>query len=76
MSYIPEYPPRENLAEYVFRELARISAELDKTADFEVLHAEPARLYEGMVRYADGTDWNPGSGAGVYVYKSGWVFLG
>ena len=26
---------------------------------------------------ADGTSWNPGSGAGLYAYRSGaWVFIG
>lgn len=37
----------------------------------------PASPAQGTVAYADGTTWNPGSGEGVYVYKStGWVLLG
>jgi hypothetical protein len=41
------------------------------------LHVEPAKPREGMVVRADGTDWNPGSGAGVYCHSgSAWVFLG
>ncbi len=37
---------------------------------------EPARLYNGVVAYADGTNWNPGSGRGVYAYENGsWVKL-
>ncbi len=40
------------------------------------LYAEPKRVYEGMVVYADGTTWNPGSGAGMYQYRgSTWTFL-
>lgn len=46
---------------------------------FRVLHAEPAKLFDGMVVNADGTDWNPGFGAGLYRYDSTleqWVHLG
>lgn len=31
----------------------------------------PARLYNGLVAFADGTNWNPGSGAGLYEYRGG-----
>lgn len=34
-------------------------------------HEAPERVEEGMVVYADGTDWNPGSGEGIYKYQSG-----
>lgn len=38
-------------------------------------HAEPERPRDGMVVYADGTDWNPGSGEGLYIYyNSTWHF--
>jgi hypothetical protein len=44
---------------------------LDKT------HVAPSRPQDGEVRYADGSDWNPGSGAGLYRYDgSTWNFLG
>src|SRR3990167_3465543 len=37
----------------------------------------PVKLEEGMIRYADGTNWNPGSGIGLYQYRgSAWVKLG
>lgn len=37
----------------------------------------PPRIFEGMVVYADGTSWNPGSGEGLYRYDgSSWNFLG
>lgn len=37
---------------------------------------EPARYSDGMVVYADGTNWNPGSGAGLYAREGGaWVKL-
>jgi len=41
------------------------------------LHVAPSKPQEGMVILADGTDWNPGSGAGFYgYYGSSWVKLG
>jgi hypothetical protein len=40
------------------------------------LPEEPARLRNGMVVYANGTTWNPGSGAGFYGREGGaWVKL-
>lgn len=40
------------------------------------VHAPPAKVKEGMLRLADGTDWNPGAGRGLYQYISGtWVKL-
>lgn len=40
----------------------------------------PAELRrDGMLAYADGTNWNPGSGKGLYRYNSttsAWVFVG
>ena len=34
-------------------------------------NAEPDKLYEGLVAFADGSNWNPGDGAGVYAYVDG-----
>lgn len=40
------------------------------------VYASPARVYEGMLAYADGTTWNPGSGLGLYQYRGGsWTFI-
>jgi hypothetical protein len=37
----------------------------------------PPKPRVGLMVYADGVKWNPGSGEGMYVYKStGWGFLG
>lgn len=37
----------------------------------------PAKPRTGMVVLADGTNWNPGSGAGFYGYRGGsWRLLG
>ena len=37
----------------------------------------PIRFHEGMLIYADGTNWDPGTGIGLYQYRGGsWVFIG
>lgn len=47
----------------------------------KVGHIEPPADYkrDGLLAYADGTNWNPGSGKGVYRYNSTtstWVWVG
>ena len=43
---------------------------------FEILHNEPERVFEGLMVLADGTDWDPGSGIGLYLYIGGaWTKL-
>jgi hypothetical protein len=65
---------------FLMRELQAIHEASHRPAQFaelETLHAEPARLREGMVVLADGTDWDPGFGAGFYgYYGAAWVKLG
>ena len=55
-------------------ELERIAAQLQAFEVPWVVLApqgmEPSRLFEGMVANANGTDWNPGGGAGLYQYLS------
>jgi hypothetical protein len=38
----------------------------------EELHAAPKKVYTGQIALADGSDWNPGAGAGLYLYQGGW----
>ena len=40
------------------------------------VHAEPEKPRLGMMVYADGSDWNPGEGQGLYYYDGSWVFTG
>lgn len=43
----------------------------------DALYAAPSKPRTGMVVLADGTYWNPGSGAGYYgYYGASWVKLG
>ncbi len=40
-------------------------------------NVEPARRYDGQIIYADGTNFDPGSGEGFYgYYSAAWHFLG
>jgi hypothetical protein len=76
MSYFPESPPKDYDPEYLYRELLRIVDAINQIHDHEIFHNEPDKLYDGMIRYADGTDWNPGSGEGLYERNNGaWVKL-
>lgn len=38
---------------------------------FQVRHATPAKTVAGMFVNADGSDWNPGAGAGLYLRNEG-----
>jgi len=59
-------------------QLQRNIVELSTTiGQFDVLTSAPDKPRRGLVVYADGTDWNPGSGEGLYRYNgSTWVFIG
>jgi hypothetical protein len=76
--YEPAYTESRELRE----ETARIQQAINSPEPFlrlEVLHAEPVRYWAGTVVYADGTDWDPGSGEGLYrrnVANNAWVFVG
>lgn len=61
------------------QELERIEQAFDVSdiITFKQWHEEPSKLREGMTLLADGTDWDPGSGQGVYTYYAGaWHKLG
>lgn len=52
-------------------ELTRISIAItDNQFGRDVMTVEPVRKYQGMIVFADGVSWNPGSGEGVYAYTS------
>lgn len=83
--YAPSRPPQfqqgsdaDTLAQWMFRELRNISqANLDKsTVELRQINAPPPSPREGMIVDADGVQWNPGSGAGIYAFVSGaWLKL-
>jgi len=58
-----------------------ISSNLDRLNgdqyQFRKLQSEPYHKYDGLTVFADGTNWNPGSGQGIYTYyASAWNKLG
>ena len=78
MKYAPTSPPKDpkDLPAYLAREFAKIQAAFVGVHTLDTLYAEPDRPQEGMIVKADGTSWNPGSGAGVYAYiSSTWTKL-
>ena len=82
MSYTPMVPPQEaeRLPTYLDDEFQRVSQEIGRLASglHDILYKPPVRFIKGMVIYADGTSWNPGSGEGLYRYSLGgtWVYIG
>ena len=77
-SSAPENPNEFQL--WVLDELRHISDAMSEietdTALLKEWNAEPDKLYNGLVAYADGTNWNPGGGRGVYAHENGaWVKL-
>lgn len=84
-AYVPTIPGdsvliyKENIpvAKWLTEELSKVATAIASTeGSYPVRHVPPVRYYVGQVVYADGTDWNPGAGEGLYVYKStGWTLI-
>ena len=63
----------EDIPAYLRQEFRRMSGIINNIADghFDVSNAAPDKPRTGDIRYADGSDWNPGAtGEGVYIYLS------
>ena len=60
----------EDLPDYLFNELNRLGDILFNLDTFrlEPTNVAPTKPRDGDIRYADGTNWNPGSGQGIYAY--------
>lgn len=80
--YNPRLPPSnpEDLLPYLDDELIKLAQEVNRLSvgECQILYKQPDKLKPGLVVYADGTDWNPGSGEGLYRYNlaKSWVFIG
>ncbi len=81
--YEPESPtvPLEGpaLAAYLAQELRRIAEAFFGVEEILLveLNVEPAKPRDGQIILADGTNFNPGSGAGFYGRRgAAWVKLG
>ena len=83
-TYEPGFIPEDlkQLTAALREEFRAIKAGLEDAATHHqlvILHSAPTRITAGMVVYADGSDWNPGSGAGVYRRSEDnttWTHLG
>lgn len=67
-----------DLVAYLVREHQRISNALNSSLpqELEELHQEPRKKREGLLAVADGEDWNPGSGRGIYVWAGAvWTLI-
>lgn len=69
----------EKLIEYLQAELRFLAIKLqsEKFSQLTSLSVAPAKPRDGMIVLADGSNWDPGSGAGFYGYYGGsWTKLG
>lgn len=80
--YMPEPAPSEYQQGYIEDEFWKIQSMFHYLIQgaFEVLYAEPDKYWDGMLCIADGTNWDPGCGRGLYYYDSGastpgWQFI-
>lgn len=81
MAYTPGIVPRNvnDLVRFLEDELQNLrfainaleAGHLDKT------NVAPTKPAEGDIRFADGTNWNPGLGKGIYYYNgTAWTRIG
>lgn len=80
--YTPTAVPNDpaELPDYLSRELQALAQSLAGQMPFlqlQVLNKPPAKPREGMIVRADGINWNPSLGIGLYGYEAGaWILLG
>lgn len=78
--YVSRTAPDTYDAIWLADELRRIEASFNymetEAVRITPTHVAPFRALEGEIRNADGTDWDPGSGGGLYQRLAGaWVKL-
>lgn len=73
-------PASTQISEEVMRKFAELEVRVNRGVmrRLTILYAAPEKPQAGLLVYADGTVWDPGSGEGVYRYSLGntWEFLG
>lgn len=83
--YKPERPPKtesvDEVLQWALQELEKASIVINNLSDGRcaALDVEPKKPRDGMIRKADGTNWDPGDGRGYYGFdeESGlWLPLG
>ena len=85
MSYRPDYPAGiteiPDLVQYLYTEFQKLRLAFDKFETEEIFlqanSAEPPKYEDGMVVRADGSNWDPNNGEGIYArYGAAWNLLG
>ena len=78
LKYVSPSTAPENLKEFqswVLDEFRHVTDALSQietdTLLLKEFNAEPAKLYNGLLAYADGTNFNPGLDRGLYAYLNG-----
>ena len=68
-----------DLRNWIINELVRVANAFtteSQTTTIPVLTAAPAKPQIGQIVFADGSNWNPNSGRGLYYYDTGgWVHI-
>lgn len=79
--YIVGHPPtNSDEGLYTYNEVTKIfdwmRQPIMPSFRIEITNVEPSKPDDGDVYYADGVNWNPGAGRGLYAYVSGaWTKL-
>jgi hypothetical protein len=80
-STMPAFGSLDEVRDWVENELWQIAKQGGESGEatgawLQPVHAEPEKPRDGMVAYADGDDWDPHSGVGLYARIEGiWVKL-
>lgn len=71
-------PSPESLPDFLQNEHRVIAENVNSgMVDFRELPKPPKRVYAGLTVLADGANWDPGAGQGVYTYyAAAWHKLG
>jgi len=75
---IPSPPPNyPDLREILLAMKSNIETRNVDSVQLNVLSSAPDNPATGMIAFADGAGWNPGLGAGPYIYMgSWWLYMG
>ncbi len=81
MSYIPSTSSATTVSDlrgWISNELIRVANAFSTESQTTILPlstAAPAKPQLGQIVFADGTNWNPSAGRGLYYYDGGWVHI-
>lgn len=82
MSYLPSATSAtttSDLRNWISNELVRVANAFttdSQTTILPLLTSAPAKPQIGQIVFADGTNWNPSAGRGLYYYDTGgWVHI-